>query len=749
MTASFRHGVASGDPYQGSFVIWSRVSDVEGSSASVNWEVSSSPKFKKRTILDSGTISTSSDRDWTVKALPGGLQAGEDYYYRFEVDGVVSPVGHARTLPDKAPSVRMAVLSCSNFTNTEFFETYRRVAEIDAEQPFDIILHVGDYIYEYGQGGYPSAESAVENRGFEPDSELLSLDDYRQRYAQYHSDAGLREMHASAPMVSIWDDHETANDSWLGGAENHQSEVEGDWVARRDAALQAYYEWMPIREPALRRDVDLGTDDSPLTQGFRSFDLADLVTLHVLETRLSGRDEQLVYPDSDVVAARIEDILADPLQLASYAESLGVAPPNSAKDLDGINTFSAALIDPVTLELVASTVADGWTNPARNLLGQDQQSWLQSGLARSDAAWQVLGQQVLMQSMAIPAELLLNATDPDVLAKYSAPLGKLAIGQPLNEEELALFDEATKIPYNLDAWDGYGVERETILQTAAGLGKKLVSLAGDTHNAWAGVLDAMSTGAAVPGQVVGVEFATPGVSAPGIETYIGPGLEPIFLNYTEGLKYTDLSRRGFLDITFHEEHITSSYQLLDPDQGWIADVLQSDDSFNLRQLSGVDESTSVNIPAEFAFGKFREVLLAGGGDDLISAGDRKGYVSAGAGNDVIEGGSRAQLLLGDDGDDFIRGRGGRDELRGGKGADQLNGGPGDDLIVGGRGADSFRISKGDDRITDFDPLEGDVLVLPAGLETTLTLAVSGVLLTSDRGTTLIEGLTLEQVEGLI
>ena len=210
-----------------------------------------------------------------------------------------------------------------------------------------------------------------------------------------------------------------------------------------------------------------------------------------------------------------------------------------------------------------------------------------------------------------------------------------------------------------------------------------------------------------------------------------------------------MSRRGFLDITFHEGHITSSYQLLDPDQGWIADVLQSDDSFNLRQLSGVDESTSVNIPAEFAFGKFREVLLAGGGDDLISAGDRKGYVSAGAGNDVIEGGSRAQLLLGDDGDDFIRGRGGRDELRGGKGADQLNGGPGDDLIVGGRGADSFRISKGDDRITDFDPLEGDVLVLPAGLETTLTLAVSGVLLTSDRGTTLIEGLTLEQVEGLI
>jgi len=730
-------------------VIWSRVSGVEDSSASVNWDVSSSPKFKKRTILDSGTVSTSSDRDWTVKALPEGLQAGEDYYYRFEVDGVVSPVGHASTLPDQAPSVRMAVLSCANFTNTEFFVTYGRVAEIDAQQPYDIILHLGDYIYEYGEGGYPNAESAVESRGFEPDRELLSLDDYRQRYAQYHSDAGLRDMRAAAPLVAIWDDHETANDSWFGGAENHQPDVEGEWVSRRDAALQAYYEWMPIREPALRRDVDLPSADSPLTQGFRSFDLADLVSLHVLETRLTARDEQLAYPDADAVAARIGDIIADPLQLASYAESLGVTPPVSAEDLDGINAFSAALIDPVTLELVAATVVDGWTNPSRSLLGPDQQSWLQSGLARSEAAWQVLGQQVLMQSMAIPAELLLDASDPDVLAKYSAPLAKLASGQPLTPEELALFDEASKIPYNLDAWDGYGVERETILQTAAGLGKKLVSLAGDTHNAWSGVLDVMSAGAAEPGQVVGVEFATPGVSSPGIESFFGPGLEPLFTSYTEGLSYADLSRRGFLDITFHPDHVTSNYQLQDADEGCFADVLQADASFSPRQLSRVDESTSVNVPEAFAFGKFREVLLAGGGDDVISAGDRKGYVSAGAGSDHIEGGRRAQLLLGDDGDDVIRGRGGRDELRGGPGEDSLNGGRGDDLIVGGRGADSFRISKGDDRIVDLDPLEGDVLLLPAGLDPTFTAVDSGVLLTSDRGTTLIEGLTLEQVEGLI
>ena len=117
--------------------------------------------------------------------------------------------------------------------------------------------------------------------------------------------------------------------------------------------------------------------------------------------------------------------------------------------------------------------------------------------------------------------------------------------------------------------------------------------------------------------------------------------------------------------------------------------------------------------------------------------------------DSIEGGSRAQLLLGDDGDDFIRGRGGRDELRGGKGADQLNGGRGDDLVVGGRGADRFRLSYGDDRILDLNPSQGDVLLLPKQLEVALSETADGVLLASDRGTTMIEGLTLEQMEELI
>ena len=277
--------------------------------------------------------------------------------------------------------------------------------------------------------------------------------------------------------------------------------------------------------------------------------------------------------------------------------------------------------------------------------------------------WQVLGQQVLMQKMVIPAELLLNASDPDVLAKYSAPLAKLATGQPLTPDESALFDEASKIPYNLDAWDGYGVERETILQTAAGLGKKLVSLAGDTYNAWSGVLDVMSSGAAEPGQVVGVEFATPGVSSPGIESAFGPGLEPLFTSYTDGFSYADLSRRGFLDITFHSDHVTSNYQL-DAVEGWTADVLQSDDPSVHANCPGLMPRqlriSQPNLPVEGSENS-SGLVPAMTASRLETA---KAKYPLEAVTMASDGGRRAQLLLGDD---VIHGRGGPDELRGGPG----------------------------------------------------------------------------------
>ena len=410
----------------------------------------------------------------------------------------------------------------------------------------------------------------------------------------------MQALRAAAPLIAIWDDHETANDSWKGGAENHQSATEGDWIARRDAALKAYYEWIPIREPGQRQQSDGATASSPITQGYRSFSFGDVLSLHMLETRLTARDQQLSYPNAAAVQARIGAILADPVQVLSYATKAGIASPTSAA---AIPAFANALAPLVTQELVIATVQKAWGDPNRDLIGDTQMAWLQQQMASSTAAWQVLGQQVLMQSMAVPAELLLNAGNPALLDKFAAPLQKLATGTPfasLSPAEQALFAEAGKIPYNLDAWDGYGVERETILQTALALGKRLISLAGDTHNAWAGVLDTMTAGSKPAGTVAGVEFATPGVTSPGFEKYLPgadayirakypavDGLDGLFLGYVNGLKYADLSRRGFLDLTLSKEQAVGSFQFLngtDPLNGqplWSSESVVSSASYGL------------------------------------------------------------------------------------------------------------------------------------------------------------------------
>ena len=599
---SFIHGVASGDPYADSVILWTRISPSDGSAGSldVQWQIATSADFAPGSIKGSGSFSTSAARDWTVKVEATGLNADTPYYYRFSSGNTVSAVGQTKTLPVNSDPVRLAVFSCSNFTAAQQFEAYARAAAINSANPYDAWLHLGDYIYEYGAGGYGAAEDAASSRGFLPDRELLSLDDYRQRYAHYHTDAGLQALRASAPLIAGWDDHETANDSWSGGAENHQSASEGDWIARRDAALKAYYEWVPIREPGQRQASDGASALTPLTQAYRSFNFGDVLSLHMLETRLTARDEQLAYPDAAAVQARIGAILADPTFVASYATKAGIAPPTTPA---AFPAFGAALAPLVTQELVIATVQQAWGDPNRDMIGDSQLAWLQQRLASSTAAWQVLGQQTLMQSMAVPAELLLNVGNLALLDKYAASLQQLATGTPfasLSAAEQALFAEPGKIPYNLDAWDGYGVERETILQTAHALGKRLISLAGDTHNAWAGVLDTMTAGTQPAGSIAGVEFATPGVTAPGFEKYLPgadayirakypavDGLDGLFMGYVTGLEYADLNRRGFLDLTVSKEQAVGTFQLLngsDPLSGksaWSSETVVSSSSFAL------------------------------------------------------------------------------------------------------------------------------------------------------------------------
>ncbi|MCP9782043.1 alkaline phosphatase D family protein [Cyanobium sp. WKJ7-Wakatipu] len=710
---TFNHGVASGDPYVDSVILWTRVTPPQGLDAKIDgtWQASLSPGFEPDSIVDSGTFSTTAARDWTVKVVADGLKADTTYHYRFLVGDVESTVGQTKTLPVDSDAVRLAVFSCANFTAADTFAAYGRAAAINAVNPYDALVHLGDYIYEYGPGGYGAAEDAAKDRGFLPNREIVSLDDYRQRYAQYHTDQNLQALRAAAPLIAIWDDHETANDSWSGGAQNHQTETEGEWIARRDAALKAYYEWLPIREPLLRQGVDKGDASTPLTQGYRSFNFGDVLDLHVLETRLTARDEQLDYPDAAAVQARIGAILASPTDLTAYATRLGVTPPVGQQ---AIAAFAPSLAPVVTQELVIAAVQKAWGDPNRDLIGDTQLAWLQNQMGQSKAAWQVLGQQVLMQSMAVPAELLLNAGNLSLLDKYAAPLQKLATGTAfaeLSAAEQALFAEGGKIPYNLDAWDGYGVERETILQTALAQGKRLISLAGDTHNAWAGVLDTMAPGSKPAGTVAGVEFATPGVTSPGLEKYFPgadgyirdkypsvDGLDGLFRGYVSGLKYADLNRRGFLELTVTAEKAEGNFQLLngfDANSGasqWSSETVVTTRELNLsvnqlisweptwRELDlvlgvAVDAAGTVTRlnPASYASVPREGVQFA---DVSIQGSDGADRIFAGVGSLIDAAGGSDEL--------FNTDSQGSNRLVGGLGYDTFYLNASTDAVIGGR-----------------------------------------------------------------
>lgn len=273
----FQHGVASGDPLQDAVILWTRVTPPEfGAPAEVYWEIARDADFAER--VGAGWFITHPRRDYTVKVDAGGLEPGRTYYYRFWHMGRTSPVGRTRTAPEGGVArLRFGVTSCSNYSGG-YFHVYRRLAE---RHDLDAVLHLGDYIYEYGGGErlFPTADGGMVNRGPQPPVEIVTLKDYRVRYAQYRTDPDLQEAHRQHPFIVVWDDHETANNAWRDGAENHDP-GEGDWALRKWAAREAYFEWMPIRE------ADGG-------QLWRAFSYGDLLDLVMLDTRIWGRDKQV------------------------------------------------------------------------------------------------------------------------------------------------------------------------------------------------------------------------------------------------------------------------------------------------------------------------------------------------------------------------------------------------------------------------------------------------------------------------
>ena len=369
-TYVFNHGVASGDPLSDRVILWTRVTPQQAGPVRVILEVSKNKSFSS--IVFSQKLQTSSLSDYTIKydfLAKKYCDSDKGFFYRFRAGNAISEIGKSKTFSENTISAKIGIFSCSNFP-AGYFNAYQAAAEKDG---LDLWLHLGDYLYEYPMGGYATDKAKKLGRVPEPLHEMISLSDYRLRHAQYKQDQGSKALHKHAPLIAVWDDHEFSNDAWKRGAENHSEDgSEGDFYARRSAAIKAYYEWMPIREQQNKRRI------------FREFKIGKLIHLIMLDTRQFGRDKQI--------------------QPKNYLTKSGF---NQAKFYNDLNSAN------------------------RELLGAEQLDWIESKIINSDAVWTIFGQQVLMAKLKFPdiSKMLKSKEIPGFLKPYLKFLG---LGIPSN-----------------------------------------------------------------------------------------------------------------------------------------------------------------------------------------------------------------------------------------------------------------------------------------------------------------------------
>lgn len=469
----FPFGIASGDPSNSSIILWTKILGSGVESATIGWNIASDSSMFN--VVQSGRYETDASRAFTVKIEVSKLQAGQTYFYQFSYKGEKSEVGRTRTAAHSPDKLRFAVVSCSDF-QTGHFNAYRHIA---TRHDLDIVLHLGDYIYETSAKKWgPKKQKKRMYREHIPSNLLVSLQDYRTRYGQYRLDPYLHEAHRLHPFVTVWDDHEFTNNV------NSDDKSERD-ASRKQAARKAYFEWLPVRD-----DEDLSI--------YRSIGFGSLAELFVIDTRMEDRTAQ----------AEGEE-------------------------------------DPT------------WQAEDRTMIGEEQFSWLTSGLKTSQAKWKIMGNQVIFS--------------------------------PLHDSKVFSRVPAVK----MDRWDGYPAEQMRILHFLEENDiEDFIVVTGDVHTSWAleitpSPLDPTVYNPSNGTGVLGAEFVTPSISSFNMNDILPRPIaweaERRFRKkkYNPHLRYLDLVRHGYLTMTFTKDEARADWLFFNPRRSTAK--IQQQKSWSYRQ----------------------------------------------------------------------------------------------------------------------------------------------------------------------
>ncbi len=458
--APFCLGVASGDPDATSVVLWTRLAPeplepgggMEPVPVDVRWEIATDPAMTQ--VIRRGAVRALPERGHAVHAFAQGLPSDRWLWFRFHAMGVASPIGRTRTFP--APGVRntrmrLVLASCQHYEQG-FYAAWRDAVEQDA----DFVVMVGDYIYEYATNTDPRLPR--QHAG----PETKTVDQYRQRYAQYRLDPFLRAMHESCPFIVTWDDHEVENNyaSFIPEVDPNDPQTIQEFIRRRENAYRVYAESMPIRPSRL-----VSTNETTL---YRRLSFGSLAELYVLDTRQYRTDQ----PCGDGLQFLCADALA----------------------------------------------------PSATLTGGTQEQWLFDGLRSSTATWNVLAQQVMMMKWDLGSLLGLKGF------------------------------------FNMDAWDGYPVQRQRIMDfLATAKPNNPVVLTGDIHSSWAADLKQNFDDPA--SATVGVEFVGTSISS-----FFGDENVPLVratLPANPHIKFFDGLKRGYVLCTVDENFWRTDFRAVE------------------------------------------------------------------------------------------------------------------------------------------------------------------------------------------